>query len=1190
MAHARVRAQQALVRIAKSGPQRMRGPVGRLTRRLRRDYSGPMVTVVVPVSDDETTRIAPFFAALRAQTHRNLDVLVLPYGRCDRVRAIVRQEAAADWRIRVRRRTATGLAAARNDGVRSARAELVLVVGAGDDLPLPAVERLVAAHEASGSPLVVGLMGEPDVIGWIADSPFAAAHRAEVRGTTLGATPIAVTDLGLGNKLFTRALWRSAGAGFTDRLPSGADVALGLLRSAEAFDLLTHVTYLPTGRRDGAAVGATPDVLSRLDGWIEVQEGTWREVEALGLPAVRDWWLWGVLDAAVQPLLASAERADERQWTTLRDHVRRWLDDAGPEVVASLSVESRVKLWLTRNDERAVLERFVTARLFAYGDHPTEVRDGRVWARLPLLGDLDLPPELLALAPDETLLRAVVREVRWAGPETLTLLVCGAIDNVHLDGFPEVACALVGPDGARVDLAVEQVRDWRGNLAGRRHQDYSWGGIRATVDAATLSAGSWNLELTMTVAGVTRTGLAVLAADHVAADRGDDHRFAPRPAVAAGATVRVDPRATPATVVVAVDEQPRLGGLAVAGRTVTGTVAGAAAVRATIDGAEARADVAPDGSFALTLPAPVPGRRRWVLHALASDGSERPVAWPVAAPDALWLASGEGELVATRGSAGRVELWEAERALAVDAVELDALTLTVRAHWLAASAPAGATIELAGPKVTLAGEISGTPGALTVAFDLRHDPWGLGATPVPHGRYRLVVRTPGRPAEQRAFLAEGTVDRLHTFTSGPGASYAVELLRVGRGFDIELTRPLEPGDRTPYVQTQLETWAREGDIPLEPGSVYFQVYGGSSATDSQLAIYHELRRVRPDATVYWGVLGAPATAPEGTIPVVVMSREYHRVMAAAADLCMNVDPPRWYDRRPGQRLLQTFHGYPAKSMGLRMWRAKHWPPSRIALELERTSGEWDLILTPSPEMDVHYRDEYAYDGPIHSKGYPRDDVLVSDRADAIRDDTRRRLGIRPGQTAVLYAPTWRDDMASAWGNAELVQHLDLESAARALGPDYVLLMRGHRFHAAGRSADGADARVLDVTDYPEINDLLLASDVAVLDYSSMRFDFALTGRPMVFLVPDLASYVGGVRGFLYDFPSSAPGPLVDTADEVVALLRDVPGLQARHADEIEAFNARFNRWQDGHAAERVVAAFFGPGADYDPNDPETRRS
>ena len=109
-----------------------------------------------------------------------------------------------------------------------------------------------------------------------------------------------------------------------------------------------------------------------------------------------------------------------------------------------------------------------------------------------------------------------------------------------------------------------------------------------------------------------------------------------------------------------------------------------------------------------------------------------------------------------------------------------------------------------------------------------------------------------------------------------------------------------------------------------------------------------------------------------------------------------------------------------------------------------------------------------------------------------------------------------------------------------------------------------------MTDHPEINDLILASDVAVLDYSSLRFDFALTGRPMVFLVPDLEDYTSGVRGFLFPFTETAPGPLVRTTDEVVAQVRDVPALAAVWADRVKAFDAQVNPWQDGHAAERLV--------------------
>jgi CDP-glycerol glycerophosphotransferase len=146
--------------------------------------------------------------------------------------------------------------------------------------------------------------------------------------------------------------------------------------------------------------------------------------------------------------------------------------------------------------------------------------------------------------------------------------------------------------------------------------------------------------------------------------------------------------------------------------------------------------------------------------------------------------------------------------------------------------------------------------------------------------------------------------------------------------------------------------------------------------------------------------------------------------------------------------------------------------------------------------------------------------------------------------------------------------LDLDATAAALGDSHVLLVRGHRFHAPGASRVG----VLDVTDHPEINELILASDAAVLDYSSLRFDYALTGRPMVFLVPDLDDYSAGVRGFLFPFADTAPGPLVTTTDEVTALLRDVPALAEEWRDRVRAFDAEFNPWQDGRAAQRFLDA------------------
>ncbi|MCX6401915.1 MAG: CDP-glycerol glycerophosphotransferase family protein [Propionibacteriales bacterium] len=1187
MAYDRVRAQQSLIRLAKSGPGRVRGPVGRATRRFRNDFSGIRVSVVLPLSDDETTRIGPCLDTLRAQSHRNLDIIVVPYGRHDTVLGIARRHAAEDWRIRVRSRVEPTLAAARNAGVDAARGGLVLVASGGDDFLPRGIARLVSAHEESGSALVVGRMKEPETVGWVPDSPFDAAHRVDAARTTLAASPFAITDLGLGNKAFTPSLWRQSGLRFTDGLRTGADVAVGLLHHAGSFDLLQEPTYVPTARRDGVGVGTMHDVLSGLDTWIDQHERTWTAVTALDRPDVRAWWLWGVLDAAVQPLLADVERADERQWKTLREHVSMLLESAGDNVWSTLSSESRIQLWLLQHGHRDQLEEFAADRLFAAGSRPTIVRDGRIFAQYPFHDDVDLaiPAELFELSEEETRLRVVLRDVRWTDGERIEIRGSAAIDFVTMTAPPTIVCTLVDPaSGARVELDVEQYRDRRANQGTgsglRRHQDASWGGFVAGVPVADLvgtGAASWELEVSLATDGVTRSGPVNEIEVHGSADYLGRQYLAPRPV--AGAVVGFSPRGAVFGLRIEPDAGPRLQAVEILDRTVTLTLdptgPRVAAVRAGVGNRQVRgeATAGADGTttFRFDLPAPWTGQNRWSLTAIATDGVEHPIGWP--AVQDQWLGVGAGELVLARTDDGATEVWEAGATLVVDDVLVDDLDVTLTGRWLAAEAPGDVRIELVSRKASLPGRIEApdSGGAVVVRFRLVVDPWGLGESPAPGGIYAARVFSGGRSAILP--LGERALANLNQFVVSEHHSSRV--LNFGLDCNLELQRPIAEDERGSAAQIELQQWYAAADFPLEENSVYLQSYVGASATDSQLAIHRELRRTRPDLTIYWGVAGSSSWVPEGGIAVTMNSREWYRVMASAKYLCMNIDPERWFHRRPGQKLLQTFHGYPAKSMGLRMWRAKHYTQKRIESELARTSGEWDLILTPAPAMDEHYRREYAYDGPIHSHGYPRDDELVNDGADALREDTRRRLGIRPGQKAVLYAPTWRDDLATNWRTAELVQHLDLEAASRALGPDYVLLMRGHRFHSAASSPlNDATARFLDVTDYPEINHLILAADAAVLDYSSLRFDFALTQRPMIFLVPDLDTYVGGVRGFLYDYRDSAPGPLVDTADEAVRLLRDFGALERAVAPEMARFHEKYNQLQDGRSAELVVAEFF----------------
>jgi CDP-glycerol glycerophosphotransferase len=100
----------------------------------------------------------------------------------------------------------------------------------------------------------------------------------------------------------------------------------------------------------------------------------------------------------------------------------------------------------------------------------------------------------------------------------------------------------------------------------------------------------------------------------------------------------------------------------------------------------------------------------------------------------------------------------------------------------------------------------------------------------------------------------------------------------------------------------------------------------------------------------------------------------------------------------------------------------------------------------------------------------------------------------------------------------------------------------------------------------------------VVDYSSLRFDFGVTGKPMIFLVPDLQRYKD-TRGWLFDFEPTAPGPFVSTTAEVVESLQDLDGVRRAYREQYDAFRSRYLDLEDGHAAQRLVDAVFVPRGD-----------
>jgi CDP-glycerol glycerophosphotransferase len=271
-----------------------------------------------------------------------------------------------------------------------------------------------------------------------------------------------------------------------------------------------------------------------------------------------------------------------------------------------------------------------------------------------------------------------------------------------------------------------------------------------------------------------------------------------------------------------------------------------------------------------------------------------------------------------------------------------------------------------------------------------------------------------------------------------------------------------------------------------------------------------------------------------------------------------------WDKAPGAVYLQTWHGTPLKRIHHDVLFAPEGRLERLDLDVAR----WDLLLSPNEASTPLLTGAFGFDGPVHETGYPRNDVLSAPDAQARRARVREQLGIADGVRAVLYARTWRDDDLFGEG-PDFTLRFDVDRFRAELGEDHVLLLRLHYMVSAALAGQDLPG-VVDVSHHPDISDLYLAADVLVTDYSSVQFDFAVTGKPILYHVHDLEHYRDVLRGFYFDFEEIAAGPLLATSEEVVAALGDLDAVVAANADRYAAFQARFCSLEDGHASDRVL--------------------
>ena len=288
------------------------------------------------------------------------------------------------------------------------------------------------------------------------------------------------------------------------------------------------------------------------------------------------------------------------------------------------------------------------------------------------------------------------------------------------------------------------------------------------------------------------------------------------------------------------------------------------------------------------------------------------------------------------------------------------------------------------------------------------------------------------------------------------------------------------------------------------------------------------------------------------------SDEYDECLARCKFLFTDNSFPPYLDKRQQQAYVNTWHGTPLKQLG-----HSNIQNSVVSISnVQKNMLTADVVLFPNELTKRCFFDDYKlksiFAHKIAMADYPRNDAL-SDAA--TREVVREREGLE-GKRVVAYMPTWRGTSRSADIPKQVgdLQRM-LAEVDRKLGPNTVFYVNLHFLLGDALDYDDYEHVKRFPGDY-ETYDFLATCDALVTDYSSVFFDFAVTGRNIVLYPYDRDEYLQNVGTYFpYD---DLPFPVAMNADELVRLIEDE---QPQHYEE---FQRTYCAYHNGHASKDLL--------------------
>ncbi len=348
--------------------------------------------------------------------------------------------------------------------------------------------------------------------------------------------------------------------------------------------------------------------------------------------------------------------------------------------------------------------------------------------------------------------------------------------------------------------------------------------------------------------------------------------------------------------------------------------------------------------------------------------------------------------------------------------------------------------------------------------------------------------------------------------------------------------------------------------------IVFQSFHGTKYNDSPKSIFLEMLEDEAfsDYTFYWAfkeIENFPIYDSR-VKTVKYNSMEYFQTISKAKFIITSTRLLNFIHLKKEQIYVQTWHGTPLKKLGIDITSTNNKRTSIKDYQLMNNLDSYKInyFISPSAYASSKFKSAFGLtDKQILEIGYPRNDYLTNYNT---RDVTtiKESLNIESEKKVILYAPTWRDDNYSLVNGYTDNKPISIEELSQNLN-NSVILYRSHYMSKTTESFEN----VIDVSNYNDINDLFIISDLLITDYSSVFFDYAILKKPCIFYMYDLERYENHTRGFYFDIQSTLYGPIVQTKKGLIEAINN-PVLQ----DNFDSFYVQFCKLEDGMATKRLV--------------------